>query len=104
MRVHVLRIGHRLVRDDRATTHAALVARAFGAEKIYMTGIDQSVAATVSSVGKRWGGNFQLDIIQDWKAVAREWRKTGGAIAHLTMYGVNVDQAVKSLSKSTKDV
>ncbi len=104
MKVHVLRIGHRLVRDDRATTHAALVARAFGAEKIYMTGIDQSVAATVSSVGKRWGGNFEVHVVQDWKAVVREWKKMGGAIAHLTMYGVNVDVAMKSLRRKKKDV
>lgn len=99
MRVHVLRIGHRLVRDDRVTTHAALVARAFGAEKIYMTGIDQSVAETVSSVRKRWGGKFEVSIVQDWKAVAKQWKKEGGVIAHLTMYGVNVDAAMKAIRK-----
>src|SRR5215217_8163531 len=41
MNISVLRIGHRLVRDDRVTTHAALVARAFGADMIYMTGIPE---------------------------------------------------------------
>ena len=97
MRVHVLRIGHRLVRDDRVTTHAALVARAFGAEKIYMTGIDQSVAETVSSIGKRWGGSFEVETIDDWKSVAKQWKKDGGTIAHLTMYGVNMDKAMKTL-------
>ncbi|HLG37481.1 MAG TPA: tRNA (cytidine(56)-2'-O)-methyltransferase [Nitrososphaera sp.] len=97
MRVHVLRIGHRLVRDDRVTTHAALVARAFGAEKIYMTGIDQSVAETVSSIGKRWGGSFEVETIDDWKSVAKQWKKDGGTIAHLTMYGVNIDKAMKTL-------
>jgi tRNA (cytidine56-2'-O)-methyltransferase len=97
MRVHVLRIGHRLVRDDRVTTHAALVARAFGAEKIYMTGIDQSVAETVSSVCKRWGGRFEVETIDDWKSVAKQWKKDGGTIAHLTMYGVNIDKAMKTL-------
>ena len=30
----VLRIGHRIGRDKRITTHVALVARAFGANKI----------------------------------------------------------------------
>ncbi|HJS82893.1 MAG TPA: tRNA (cytidine(56)-2'-O)-methyltransferase [Nitrososphaera sp.] len=99
MRVHVLRIGHRLVRDDRVTTHAALVARAFGAEKIYMTGIDQSVAKTVSDIGRRWGGAFEVEIVQDWKSVAKSWKKGGGTIAHLTMYGVSVDTAMKSLRK-----
>jgi tRNA (cytidine56-2'-O)-methyltransferase len=94
MRVAVLRIGHRLVRDDRVTTHAALVSRAFGAEKIYMTGIDQSVQDTVAAVGRRWGGGFEVEIIEDWKAVARIWKKEGGKIAHLTMYGINIDDAV----------
>ena len=99
MRVDVLRIGHRLVRDDRVTTHAALVARAFGAEKIYMTGIDQSVAETVSDIGKRWGGKFEVEIIDDWKAVARKWKKDGGTVAHLTMYGVSVDAAMRTLRR-----
>jgi hypothetical protein len=50
MNISVLRIGHRLVRDDRVTTHAALVARAFGADMIYMTGIlDGSINDTVAS-------------------------------------------------------
>ena len=31
MQIEVLRIGQRPVRDDRATTHVALAARAFGA-------------------------------------------------------------------------
>jgi tRNA (cytidine56-2'-O)-methyltransferase len=99
MRVQVLRIGHRLVRDDRVTTHAALVSRAFGAEKIYMTGIDQSVKETVDAVGKRWGGRFELEIIDDWKKVARAWKKDGGKIAHLTMYGVNVNDAISKIRK-----
>ncbi|WP_415280832.1 tRNA (cytidine(56)-2'-O)-methyltransferase [Candidatus Nitrososphaera sp. FF02] len=99
MRIAVLRIGHRLVRDDRVTTHAALVSRAFGAERIYMTGIDQSVKETVASVGKRWGGGFAVEIVDSWKEVARGWKKSGGKIAHLTMYGVNVDDAIEQVRK-----
>jgi tRNA (cytidine56-2'-O)-methyltransferase len=102
MIVHVLRIGHRLIRDDRVTTHAALVSRAFGAERIYMTGIDQSVADTVASIGKRWGGSFEVEIINDWKAVARKWKKDGGTIAHLTMYGAGVDKAMKSIRRKKR--
>jgi tRNA (cytidine56-2'-O)-methyltransferase len=102
MRVEVLRIGHRLVRDDRVTTHAALVSRAFGAQKIYMTGIDQSVKKTVDAVGKRWGGEFQLEIVGSWKDVARRWKKDGGKIAHLTMYGINVDDAIEQVRKEDR--
>jgi tRNA (cytidine56-2'-O)-methyltransferase len=98
-RVAVLRIGHRLVRDDRVTTHAALVSRAFGAGRIYMTGIDQSVKETVESVGKRWGGDFTVEIVGSWKEVTRSWKKNGGKIAHLTMYGVNIDDVIARVRK-----
>ena len=37
MKIEVLRIGQRVIRDDRVTTHVALVARAFGASKIYLS-------------------------------------------------------------------
>jgi tRNA (cytidine56-2'-O)-methyltransferase len=102
VKVSVLRIGHRLVRDDRVTTHAALVARAFGADRIYMTGVDQSVSDTVAGVAKRWGGEFEVQVIQDWKALARAWKKEGGSVAHLTMYGINIDDAAGRLRKEKK--
>ena len=102
MKVSVLRIGHRLVRDDRVTTHAALVARVFGADKIYMTGIDRSVSNTVASVVKRWGGEFEVEVIQDWKGLVKAWKKEGGKVAHLTMYGINIDNTVDRLRKESK--
>ena len=102
MKVSVLRLGHRLVRDDRVTTHAALVARAFGAERIYMTGVDQSVSDTVAGVAKRWGGEFAVEVMQDWKGLARTWKKEGGKVAHLTMYGINIDDVVERLRKEDR--
>jgi tRNA (cytidine56-2'-O)-methyltransferase len=102
MNISVLRIGHRLVRDDRVTTHAALVARAFGADMIYMTGVDQSVSDTVASVSKRWGGKFKVEVIQDWKSLAKAWKKEGGKVAHLTMYGINIDDIIERLRKESK--
>ncbi len=44
MVIEILRIGQRLVRDDRVTTHVALVARAFGASKIYMNEVRRKFA------------------------------------------------------------
>jgi len=103
MNISVLRIGHRLVRDDRVTTHAALVARAFGAEMIYMTGIlDESIKDTVASVSERWGGRFKVEIIQDWKKLTKVWKKEGGKVVHLTMYGINIDDIAERLRKESK--
>ncbi|MER3408158.1 MAG: tRNA (cytidine(56)-2'-O)-methyltransferase [Nitrososphaera sp.] len=100
--VAVLRIGHRLVRDDRVTTHAALVSRAFGADKIFMTGIDQSVKDTVAAVGRRWGGDFEVEIVDDWKPVVRAWKKGGGKVAHLTLYGVSIDDVAAKVRKEDR--
>jgi tRNA (cytidine56-2'-O)-methyltransferase len=102
VKVSVLRIGHRLVRDDRVTTHAALVARAFGADRIYMTGVDQSVSDTVAGVTNRWGGEFEVQVIQDWKGLAKAWKKDGGKVAHLTMYGINIDDAVERMRREDR--
>jgi len=103
MKISVLRIGHRLVRDDRVTTHAALVARAFGADRIYMTGImDNSIDDTVASISKRWGGGFKLEVIQDWKNLAKTWQYEGGKVAHLTMYGINIDDIAERVRKESK--
>lgn len=38
MQIVILRYGHRDIRDYRVTSHCALVARAFGAEKIIIEG------------------------------------------------------------------
>ena len=43
MVIEVVRIGQRLVRDDRVTTHVALVARAFGCSKIFMTDVNPEI-------------------------------------------------------------
>jgi tRNA (cytidine56-2'-O)-methyltransferase len=103
MNISVLRIGHRLVRDDRVTTHVALVARAFGADTIYMTGIlDRSINDTIAKVSQRWGGRFRVEVVQDWKSLVRAWKKKGGKVAHLTMYGINIDDMTERLRKETK--
>ena len=50
MEIEVLRIGQRVVRDDRVTTHVALVARSFGAKKIYMNEINPDIINTISKI------------------------------------------------------
>jgi tRNA (cytidine56-2'-O)-methyltransferase len=103
VKVAVLRIGHRLVRDDRTTTHVALVARAFGSQKLYMTEVDDSIMRTLDLVCKRWGApEFEIEIIDQWKNLIRDWKKDHGKVVHLTMYGVNIDNAIHDLRKETK--
>ena len=71
MKIEVLRIGQRVIRDDRVTTHVALVARAFGASKIYMNEVDPEIENTIKSMNKTWGGEFEVEFFEDWKNVLK---------------------------------
>ena len=96
MKIEVLRIGQRLVRDDRVTTHVALVSRAFGASKILMQEVNPEIKKTISDVNRVWGGSFEVEIIDNWKKVLKS-KKNSFKIVHLTMYGENIDFVVDKL-------
>lgn len=104
--VGVLRIGHRLVRDDRTTTHAALVSRALGCEKIYMTDVDDKIKDTLRKVNKRWGGEkeFKLEIIDNWKRIIKEWKEKEGIVVHLTMYGSLINEKISQIRARNQNI
>jgi tRNA (cytidine56-2'-O)-methyltransferase len=85
--VAVLRLGHRLGRDERMTTHVGLTARALGADRLFVEPVAAGAEETVREVTDRFGGPFEAAVTDSPEAVLREWE---GAIAHLTMYGLPV--------------
>ena len=96
--IEVLRIGQRLVRDDRVTTHVALVSRAFGASKIYMNEVNPEIKETLNKVNKSWGSDFQIEFIEDWRKLLRSKKKVA-KIIHLTMYGENINHVEQKISQ-----
>lgn len=102
MKIHVLRVGQRYVRDDRTLTHLCLVARALGAERIYLQDVEKDVEGTVRSVNESWGGDFQVVIGTPWKKVIQESKSEGRTIVHLTMYGLPLQEVVKELREKEK--
>lgn len=96
MKIEVLRIGQRLVRDDRVTTHVALVSRAFGASKILMQEVNPEIKKTISNINRTWGSTFEVEIIDNWKKVLKS-KKNSFKIVHLTMYGENIDSIVDKM-------
>jgi len=98
--ITILRIGHRLQRDKRITTHCALVSRAFGANKILIDTLDKKIEETVFNTCKRFGGNFKIETGVKTKKIIDEWK---GTIVHLTMYGEKLNQAIKKIDKK-KDI
>lgn len=88
--IAVLRIGHRPERDQRVTTHVGLAARALGAQGMYLAAEDKGVVESLRDVVGRWGGDFFIQDRVSWKRCIRDWKKSGGVVVHLTMYGERI--------------
>jgi len=104
MKINVLRLGHRVKRDARITTHVCLTSRAFGASKIYLSGeIDEKLMKNVEEVTERWGGSFEIEYKKNYLNLIDEWKNNGGEVIHLTMYGSQVQNIIEDIKKSSKD-
>ena len=101
MDIEVLRIGQRVVRDDRVTTHVALVARALGASKIYMNEVAPEIESTIQKINETWGGNFEIEFFSNWKDIIN-MKRNDYKIIHLTMYGENINKIYSKIQKEEK--
>ena len=87
--VNVLRLGYRVGRDPRITTHLGLVARAFGAQNFLVSGDeDKKMFESIKSVNTNFGGNMETGYVEKPIKWMRDFVKNGGALVHLTMYGL----------------
>ncbi|WP_016939411.1 MULTISPECIES: tRNA (cytidine(56)-2'-O)-methyltransferase [Nitrosopumilus] len=102
MEIEVVRIGQRLVRDDRVTTHVALVSRAFGASKIFMTEVNPEIKDTLRKINETWGGNFTVEFIEKWKSVIKKKKEDNFKIVHLSMYGEKINEVQEKIRKEEK--
>jgi tRNA (cytidine56-2'-O)-methyltransferase len=97
--VSVLRIGHRPGRDPRLSTHLALAARAWGAERMFLHPPDTELASRLDAVRREWGGTFAIEPASDWRAVVRDH---AGGVVHLTMYGEPLDRVLPKLTAAPR--
>ncbi len=102
MEIRILRLGHRLPRDERISTHVALVARAFGANSIVYAGMkDSGLEESVKKVVENWGGTFEISYGKPLNAI-RDAKKEGFMVAHLTMYGMPLPEKLDEARKAKK--
>ena len=94
--ITVVRIGHRPARDKRITTHVALVARAFGADRILISSKDEKIEESVRDIVSRFGGNFSIETGVPRRKFLREF---DGTIVHLTMYGLPLDEVIGKIPR-----
>jgi tRNA (cytidine56-2'-O)-methyltransferase len=103
-RVVVLRIGHRLPRDQRVTTHVCLTARALGAERVIISDAhDRQLVETVSRVAEQFGGDFNVEMGGPWRSIINDWKRLGGKVIHLTAYGIPLPLLVKKIQRAKGD-
>jgi len=95
--ITVLRTGHRIARDKRITTHVALVARAFNADKILIDTLDKKIEETILSTCDRFGGDFEIETGVNAKKIIKNW---DGVVVHLTMYGKTLDKSLQEIDKN----
>ena len=95
--VVVLRLGHRPGRDERMTTHVGLTARALGADGVVLAGDGASRAPTIEDITDRFGGPFDVETTESPRGYIRNWE---GAVAHLTMYGLPLQDVEVDLKET----
>jgi tRNA (cytidine56-2'-O)-methyltransferase len=75
MEIVILRLGHRLERDKRVTTHVGLVGRALGAQGMLLAAEDKGVQSSINRVTKRWGGDFFVETGVNRSETIRNWKR-----------------------------
>ncbi len=104
MGLWVLRYGHRLGRDPRASMHVLLTARALGADGAMLCGEeDAELVGRVEKIVESWGGPFEVRYEKDWMGAVEKFKKNGGCFVNLTMYGLPVQDVIAKIRKESKD-
>jgi len=102
--ITVFRMGHRKKRDPRLSTHVALAARAFGAERMLFSGDkDPELGQSIDRVTSNWGGGFMVQHVRSWKPFLTNWKASGKSV-QLTMYGLSVYDVVEEIRSCDRDL
>ncbi len=95
----ILRLNHRINRDKRLSTHVALTARAFLADKLYYSGEkDSGYELSINKVTAKFGSKFTINYLENPVNFIKQ-NKDKFSIVHLTCYGLNVEDKIKEIKK-----
>lgn len=101
--ITVLRLSHRLPRDERMSTHVCLVARAFDADSVVYSGQhDAGLESSVRKVCEAWGGSFSISYEKNAMGFIKKCKRNGYTISHLTMYGIPLPEKLGEIRKAEK--
>ncbi len=98
--LEILRLTHRIARDKRISTHLALTARAFLANKMYYSGEkDSSLEQSIEKINKKFGSAFSVCYVKDPVKIIKEKKSAGYKILHLTMYGLALQKQLPKIKQ-----
>ena len=103
--IEVLRLGHRVGRDPRITTHLALVSRAMGAKGFILSGDkDNKLFSNIRSVNDRFGHGldcrYESQPMKLLRGINTLSTSEKPIIVHLTMYGEPFKKVVPNIPKN----
>ncbi len=94
-KIGILRLDHRVFRDQRITTHVGLTARAFGCTSFAYTGErDENLEESLTRVARRWGGELEVSYEESAIRYINAWN---GLVIHLTMYGEHHKDTIETV-------
>jgi tRNA (cytidine56-2'-O)-methyltransferase len=99
--IGILRLSHRHFRDQRITTHVALIARAFGCTTFTYTGeMDKEMEKSINDIIDRWGGTFEVQHLTSYRSYIKNFK---GKIIHFSMYGEDHRKTIADVKKISED-
>jgi len=63
---------------------------------MYLHPPDEALAKRVAAVARRWGGDFAVVPVDDWKSLVRSFP---GSVVHLTMYGLPLERVLPRIAR-----
>ncbi len=100
MSVYILRLGHRIFRDQRISTHVFLAGRAFGCAGGFYTGQkDAKLENTIAKTCEQWGGDFEIQYAESWKKLIKDF---SGLKIHLSVYGIPFQNKLNEIRNKIK--
>ena len=64
-----------------------------------MQEVNPDIKYTISEINRVWGGNFEVEIIDNWKKILKSKKNQSFKIVHLTMYGENINSVIDEIRK-----
>jgi tRNA (cytidine56-2'-O)-methyltransferase len=65
---------------------------------------DKGIERSIREVTRNWGGDFFVKTGVNWREEVKNWKKEGGKVCHLTMYGENILDVIDGIREGANRI